>query len=65
MEDLQEVAEQIFVTALGLDPSEREAYLRTVCHSSPEVRARVEKLLREDDLAGSFLEHPLFEHRPR
>jgi serine/threonine protein kinase/tetratricopeptide (TPR) repeat protein len=64
MEDLQEVAEQIFVTALGLDPSEREAYLRTVCHSSPEVRARVEMLLQEDDLAGSFLEHPLFEHRP-
>jgi serine/threonine protein kinase/tetratricopeptide (TPR) repeat protein len=61
MEDLQEVAEQIFVTALGLDPNEREAYLRTVCHSSPEVRARVEKLLKEDDLAGSFLEHPLFD----
>jgi serine/threonine protein kinase/Tfp pilus assembly protein PilF len=64
MEDLQEVAEQIFVTALGLDPSEREAYLRTVCHSSPEVRARVEKLLKEDDLAGSFLKHPLFDSMP-
>jgi len=61
MEDLQEVAEQIFVTVLGLDPSEREAYLRTVRHGSPEVLTRVEKLLKEDILAGSFLEHPLFE----
>jgi serine/threonine protein kinase/tetratricopeptide (TPR) repeat protein len=64
MEDLQEVAEQIFVTALGLDPSERAAYLRTACHGSPEVMARVEKLLQEDDLAGSFLEHPLFDPVP-
>ncbi|MGD0627783.1 MAG: hypothetical protein ABR987_00435, partial [Terracidiphilus sp.] len=61
MEDLQEVAEQIFVTALGLDPSERAAYLRTVCHDSPEVMARVERLLKDDDLAGSFLERPLFD----
>ena len=42
MEDLQEHAEQIFVTALGLDPSERAAYLQSVCGNSPEVKARVE-----------------------
>ena len=64
MEDLQEVAEQIFVNALGLDPSEREAYLQSACQSSPEVRERVEKLLKEDDLAGSFLNRPLFDHPP-
>jgi serine/threonine protein kinase/predicted Zn-dependent protease len=34
MEDLQEQAEQIFVTALGLDPSERAAYLQNACGSS-------------------------------
>jgi serine/threonine protein kinase/Flp pilus assembly protein TadD len=64
MEHLQEVAEQIFVNALGLDPSEREAYLQSACQSSPEVRERVEKLLKEDDLAGSFLNRPLFDHPP-
>jgi tetratricopeptide (TPR) repeat protein/tRNA A-37 threonylcarbamoyl transferase component Bud32 len=64
MEKLQEVAEQIFATALDLDPGEREAYLRSVCQNSPEVRARVDKLLEEDDLAGSFLEQPLFDHQP-
>jgi tetratricopeptide (TPR) repeat protein/tRNA A-37 threonylcarbamoyl transferase component Bud32 len=62
MEDLQERAEQIFVTVLGLDPSERAAYLRTVYRRSPEIRVRVEKMLKEDELAGSFLERPLFNH---
>jgi eukaryotic-like serine/threonine-protein kinase len=62
MENLQEHAEQIFVTALALEPGERAAYLQNVCGSSPDVRARVEKMLQEDDLAGSFLERPLFDH---
>lgn len=62
MEDLQEHAEQIFATALGLDPSQRAGYLQNVCGDSPELKARVEKMLRDDELAGSFLEHPLFDH---
>lgn len=61
MEDLQEHAEQIFATALGLDPIKRAAYLQNVCRNSPELRAQVEKMLRDDELAGSFLEHPLFD----
>jgi eukaryotic-like serine/threonine-protein kinase len=64
MEDLQELAEQIFVAVLGLDPSERPAYLQAACRNSPEVRARVENMLKEDDLAGSFLQKPLFDGRP-
>jgi serine/threonine protein kinase/Flp pilus assembly protein TadD len=60
MEDLQVNAEQIFVTALGLDPSERAAYLQSVCGRFPEVKARVEQMLQDDELAGSFLERPLF-----
>ncbi len=64
MEDLQEFAEQIFVKALVLDPSERAAYLQSVCGSSPKVRERVENMLKEDDLAGSFLERPLFDRLP-
>jgi serine/threonine protein kinase/tetratricopeptide (TPR) repeat protein len=62
MEDFQEHAEQIFVTALGLDPNKRAAYLQNVCGSSPELKARVEKMLQDDELAGSFLERPLFDH---
>ncbi len=64
MGNLQELTEQIFVTALGLDPSEREAYLRTACHSSPEMRIRVDKMLKENDLAGSFLQRPFFDRSP-
>jgi serine/threonine protein kinase/Tfp pilus assembly protein PilF len=64
MEDLQELAEQIFVAVLGLDPSERPAYLQSVCRNSPEVRARVESMLKEDELAGSFLQKPLFAGAP-
>lgn len=61
MEDLQEIAEQLFVTALGLDPVERSAYLNRVCQDSPGLKKRVEEMLKEDELAGSFLKHPLFE----
>src|ERR1700758_203224 len=61
MEDIQEVVEQLFVTVLGLDPNERSAYLSRVCHDSPAIRERVEQMLNEDALAGSFLKHPLFD----
>jgi serine/threonine protein kinase/tetratricopeptide (TPR) repeat protein len=64
MENLQELAEQIFVEALGLDPNERAAYLLSVCRNSPEVRERVQNMLKEDDLAGSFLERPIFDRPP-
>jgi len=64
MEDLQELAGQIFEEVLGLDPSERAAYLQSVCGYSPELRERVENLLKEDELAGSFLERPLFDRLP-
>jgi eukaryotic-like serine/threonine-protein kinase len=61
MENPQEIAEQLFVTVLGLDPSERSAYLSKVCHDSPALKKRVDEMLREDALAGSFLKRPLFE----
>ena len=64
MEDLQEIAEQLFVTVLGLDPSERSAYLSKVCHDSPALKMRVDEMLKEDALAGSFLKRPLFERAP-
>jgi eukaryotic-like serine/threonine-protein kinase len=64
MEDLQNIAERLFVTALGLDPVERQAYLSRVCHDSPGLKKQIEEMLKEDDLAGSFLKRPLFERAP-
>lgn len=60
MEDTQETAEQLFVAVLGLDPSERSAYLSKVCHDCPDLRERVEQMLKEDDFSGSCLKQPLF-----
>ncbi len=37
-------------------PTERAAYLDEVCRSRPELRKRVEELLKANDAAGSFLE---------
>jgi serine/threonine protein kinase/Flp pilus assembly protein TadD len=61
MKDAQEQAEKIFENALGLDESMRVAFLDEVCRDTPEIRVKVEQLLAEDALAGSFLKHPLFE----
>jgi serine/threonine protein kinase/Tfp pilus assembly protein PilF len=40
------------------DPIEREAYLDQVCGDAPDLRRRVEALLRAHEKAGSFLETP-------
>ena len=39
-------------------PTERTAYLDEVCRNRPEVRKRVEELLKADEAAGGFLEPP-------
>ena len=54
MEDTQETAEQLFVTVLGLEPSERSAYLSKVCHDSPSLRERVEQCSRRTTLPEVF-----------
>ena len=64
MEDTQDIAEQLFVTVLGLDPIERSAYLSKVCRGCPGLKKRVQEMLKEDDLAGSFLKRPLFQRPP-
>ena len=51
--------ESIFATALAKQTAgERQAYLREACHDNPELRARIEELLKADADAGSFLNHP-------
>ncbi len=47
----------IFTTALALStPAERARYLDTACRDKPELRERVEALLRAHEQAGRFLE---------
>jgi hypothetical protein len=49
----------VFDCALEIDsPSEREAYLDAACVGAPDVRQKVEALLRAYVDAGSFLELP-------
>jgi serine/threonine protein kinase/Flp pilus assembly protein TadD len=61
MNDLQDQAERIFERALRLDQSERAVYVDGACSGSPELRARVEQLLADDEEAGSFLNRPLLD----
>ena len=50
----------VFLGALErTDPNERAAYLDAACAGDPELRARVEALLRASTAAGAFLDMPL------
>ena len=49
---------QIFEGALEVHGAERETYLARCCEGQTEVRAEVESLLRNYEVAGSFMEAP-------
>jgi serine/threonine protein kinase/Tol biopolymer transport system component len=53
---------QIFEGALELHGAERETYLAHCCEGQTEVRAEVESLLRNYEVAGSFMEAPAVAH---
>src|SRR5438067_7613613 len=46
----------IFTAALEQEPSRRAAFLDEACADRPELRQRVEQLLRLNEGAGSFLQ---------
>jgi hypothetical protein len=51
--------ETLFAEALARpDPSEREAFLDNACKGDPELRARVEELLRSHEEETGFLREP-------
>ncbi len=59
MGDTQPEVRAIFCEALGRDtPPERADYLDQACHGRPELRRRVEALLKAHDEAGAFLRGP-------
>ncbi len=47
---------ELFDAAAALPPGERTAWLERACAGEPEVKAELERLLREDDAAHGFLE---------
>ena len=59
MADLEQSAEQLFGEALELQPERRAAFLDQACRGAPELRRLVEELLRDNQLAGSFLAKPI------
>ncbi len=57
MGDTKHETRALFTAALALNtPEERARYLDEACHGKPELRQRVEILLRAHDQAGRFLE---------
>ena len=58
MDEIKE-ARDVFLAALALSSAEKQSrYLDGACRDKPELRQRVERLLREHQQAGSFLEEP-------
>ena len=60
MSDPRQYAEDLFGEALALPPERRAAFLDHACQDAPELRRQVERLLLEDQRAGSFLADPAF-----
>jgi WD40 repeat protein/serine/threonine protein kinase len=54
-----EIMMEIFDTALGLAPEERDQYLRAACAGDEGLQARIEQLLLRREEAGDFLEQPV------
>ncbi len=61
MPDQVELAEQIFLAALEVEPAERGGLLDKFCGKDARLRRTVEGMLADDERAGSFLEHPPIE----
>ena len=59
MTDPGQSAEELFGEALELPPERRSAFLDQACRNAPELRRQVERLLEQDQQAGSFLANPV------
>jgi len=60
MTDPGQSAEELFGEALELPPERRSAFVDQACRDAPQLRRRVERLLEQDQQAGSFLANPAF-----
>ena len=58
MASQRDLVADLFLAALSLQSSRREALLDRACSHDPALRRAVEELLAQDARAGSFLQHP-------
>ena len=49
---------ELFTEALQLPPGERDAFLERACAQDEELRRKLEALLKSNERAADFLEHP-------
>jgi eukaryotic-like serine/threonine-protein kinase len=56
----EQSVECLFAAALELPPAQRSEYLDSACKGRTELRQQVDGLLRDNELAGSFMGEPLF-----
>jgi serine/threonine protein kinase/Tol biopolymer transport system component len=61
MPDHGEHVAALFEAAMSLDPGHRSAFLDRACGDERSLRQEVEELLNADEVAGSFLRHPVFD----
>ena len=47
---------ETFASCLELTPEARRTFLEETCRTDPRLRAEVERLLREHEKAGDFIE---------
>jgi eukaryotic-like serine/threonine-protein kinase len=62
MTETPDRTESIFAAAVALPLAERTAYVEQACTDSPELRGRLEALLRAHDRAGHMLDRPGLQH---
>ena len=49
---------ELFTEAIQLPKEQRRAFLHRICADDPDLRTRIEALLKFNDRAGDFLETP-------
>jgi len=59
MTNRERAAEALFGEVFDLDPEERQALLDRVCHGQPELRARVDAMIGENEQLRGFLSQSL------
>jgi len=59
-QDRWNAVNRIFHAALEVSSSERPTFIRSATAGDPELQAEVERLLKADEVAGSYLESPVF-----
>jgi hypothetical protein len=51
--------QELFEEAVGREPTSRASFLAAACKDDAELRAELEQLLAEDEIADGLLDQPL------